>query len=585
MIYRIALALLALPTAAAAGRIRGMVAKHPTTRRELCNDGTTVITGQIVDIHNNCEIYPGEVKVENGVIEDIQHKDDNDSGGENDVFILPGFIDAHVHIESSLLVPSEFARLAVPHGVVATVSDPHEIANVLGVEGVRYMIENAEEVPFHFFFGAPSCVPATTFETAGAEITVDDIIELFQDDRIKMLSEMMNYPGVIWFNDPIVLAKIAAAVAADRPVDGHIPGQSCDDTIAYINHGITTDHETYGFDEAICKIDNGMKVQIREGSGGKNFDVLHPIIDYNPDMTMFCMDDAHPDLLFEHGVDYHVRESIELGHDFCDVLKIASKNPVDHYDLPVGLLRKGDSADFILVDNLADLNVQETWIQGQLVASQGESLIQSVENVTAPNNFGRTSLIGVPDIYHDYEGCVRVIAAEDGALVTGEEFWLTTDPGVQKIVVVNRYDNEAPPAVAYVKGFGLAEGAIASSVAHDSHNIVAVGATDEDIINAVNSIIASKGGLAVSRDGVTETLALPVAGIMSNADAFEVKDQYIALATIVKDELLSPLSDPFMMIAFMALLVIPNLKLSDQGLFDGSTFEFVPVEVPSGECP
>jgi adenine deaminase len=446
---------------------------------------------------------------------------------------------------------------------------------VLGLEGIDFMLENAEQVPFYFFFGAPSCVPATPFETAGAEISVEDIKELFKDSRIKYLSEMMNWPGVL-FDDPVVLEKIQAAVDAGRPVDGHAPGLRGDDAVAYINHGISTDHETYALDEAYDKLGAGMTIMIREGSASRNYDELHPIIGTHPDQVMFCTDDAHPDGLAKGEIDYHVRKSLQLSYDMCDVLKIASKNPVDHYDLPVGLLREGDSADFIVVDNLFDLNVLETWIKGSLVAADGKPLFEGVE-VTPINNFD-ASPIDVSDIARDYSGPVRVIVAFDGLIITDEEVLSTTDPDVLKIVVVNRYF-DAPPAVAFVRGFGLQKGALASSVAHDSHNIVAVGVSDQDIVDAVNRIIDEKGGLAVSADSESHVLPLPIAGLMSNADAAQVVKQYTDLAFIAKQEYGSPLRAPFMTLSFMALLVIPELKLSDLGLFDGSTFQFTDVAV------
>ena len=476
-------------------------------------------------------------------------------------------------------MPSEFARLAVRHGTVATVSDPHEIANVLGRAGIQFMLDNAEQVPFYFFFGAPCCVPATPFETAGAELNVTDIEELFQDDRIKYLSEMMNWPGVL-YDDPIVLAKIKVAKDNGRPVDGHAPGLTGEDAKTYIEHGITTDHECYLFEEATDKLSFGMKIQIRQGSAARNYDVLHPIIDTNPDNVMFCTDDAHPDYLLEQDVDYHVRKSMELGYDIFDVLRIASKNPIEHYSLPVGMLRVGDSADFIVVDSLQhDFNVLETWIKGAKVADQGEALFESVP-VELMNNFKATP-ISVADIARNHSAMpVRVIQVHDGDLITTSEVHNLTEPDVLKLVVVNRYQKNASrhPAVAYTQGFGLHTGAIASSVAHDSHNIVAVGVTDEDIVDAINAVIAVEGGLVVVGNGTTQVLNLPVAGIMSNRDAFFVAEQYSFLDARAK-EYGSPFRAPFMTLSFMALLVIPELKLSDMGLFDGMNFEFVDVEV------
>jgi adenine deaminase len=531
-----------------------------------------IVSGWVVDIYRN-ETFPGVIIIDDGhilKIERVTHEVPKQ-------FILPGFVDSHVHVESSLLIPSEFSRLAVRHGTVATVSDPHEIANVLGVEGINFMLENAETVPFHFFFGAPSCVPATPFETAGSSITLDDIEQLFHDDRIKFLSEMMNYPGVL-NDDPIVLDKIKAALDTGRVVDGHAPGLKGDQARIYASHGITTDHECYMLDEAQDKIKYGMKIQIRYGSAAQNFGVLHPIIGQCPDKAMFCTDDSHPDFLKDREIDYHVRESIKLGYNLFDVLRIASKNPVQHYQLPVGLLREGDSADFIIVDNLSDFNVLETWIMGEKVFQNGTSLLESIAPTLTPNKFA-ARVIDVTDIARNDTGRqVRVIVAEDGMLVTKEEIHLRDDIDVLKLVVLNRYEDHAVPAVAYIKGFNFQRGAIASSVAHDSHNVIAVGWTDEDIVNAINAVIQSKGGLAVSNMGQTDVLPLPIAGLMSSEDGFAVAERYSHLNLLAK-ELGTTFRAPFMTLSFMALLVIPALKLSDQGLFDGTNFTFVDLYV------
>lgn len=527
------------------------------------------VRGRIVDIHNRT-IFSGVVVFNNGVVETVRP----DPSVSEQVYIMPGFIDAHVHIESSLLVPSEFARMAVRHGTVGTVSDPHEIANVCGMDGINFMLDNGEQVPFSFSFGAPSCVPATIFETAGAEITADNIRELFEDERIRYLSEMMNWPGVL-FDDAGVLEKIKIAQECGRPVDGHAPGLIGDQAVTYASHGISTDHECFTLEEAQGKLDLGMKILIREGSAARNYEALHPIIKSHPERVMFCCDDAHPDLLQEGHINHHVRHSVDRGYDLFDVLRIASLNPVEHYSLPIGLLREGDRADFIVVDDLYRFDVLQTWINGIKVAERGTSLIDTIA-VTPINNFSR-STIGVDDIKTDAPERVRVIVAHDGQLVTSEESCSPADPDVLKIVVVNRYD-DAPPAAAYIKGFGLQRGAIASSVAHDSHNVVAVGCSDSDIIGAINAVIESKGGLAVFGGGQAHVLALPVAGLMSTMPAEDVASAYVMLDRRAK-ELGSRLRAPFMTLSFMALLVIPQLKLSDKGLFDGQRFEFVDVDV------
>lgn len=529
---------------------------------------TQAISGKIVDVHER-RIYPGTVVVEGGHILRIEENPD----APTDRFILPGFVDAHVHIESSMLVPSEFARLAVVHGTVATVSDPHEIGNVLGVDGVRYMLDNAARVPFTVAFGAPSCVPATTFETAGAEITPDDIRELMNDPRISYLSEMMNWPGVL-NRDPVVMEKIAIAHAAGKPIDGHAPGLLSDDARRYADHGISTDHECFTLEEALDKIAVGMKILIREGSAARNYDALHPLLASHPEQVMFCSDDMHPDSLVAGHINLLVRRSIALGYDLFDVIRAASVHPVRHYKLNVGLLREGDAADFIVVDGLSDLNVLETWIKGQCVAQNGVSLIKHYSEHVV-NRFDR-SPIDESSIASFAEGTtVRTIVAHDGQLVTSEEHVTLPADDVLKIVVVNRYA-DAPVATGFIRSFALRHGAIASSVAHDSHNIVAVGCSDAAIVTAVNAIIAARGGICVVDGQGPKMLELPVAGLMSTADGYDVARQYTELDAHAK-HLGSDLRAPFMTLSFMALLVIPQLKMSDKGLFDGQTFRFTSV--------
>lgn len=539
--------------------------------------------GHVVDVITG-EIYPGRVHVREGKIASIERT----SQVESDVYIMPGFVDAHVHIESSMLIPSEFARLASVHGTVATVSDPHEIANVLGIEGVRYMIQNGKQVPFHFYFGAPSCVPATRFESAGAALSAADIQELFEVDGLKYLSEMMNYPGVL-NDDQLVLDKLAAAKRWNRPIDGHAPGLRGIEAQKYIDAGISTDHECFSLDEALEKAALGMHILIREGSAAKNYDALHPLLAKHPKLVMFCSDDKHPDALVKGHINEIVKRSvIQHGYDLMDVLRAATLNPVDHYDLEVGLLRPGDSADFITLDNLRDFNVLEVFVRGECIAKNGATLIKSVQ-ADAPNRFeasvksaGQFALSASKQT-----GLIHVIKAEDGQLITQDvkvkplivNGCYAADPArdLLKIAVVNRYRQERP-AVAFVSGFGLKRGAIASCVAHDSHNIIAVGCNDQDIAKAVNLIIAQRGGIAVVDGDQKQGLALPVAGIMSQADGYKVSERYAELDALAK-ALGSNLQAPFMTLSFMALLVIPSLKLSDMGLFDGQNFKFIPLEV------
>lgn len=496
-------------------------------------------------------------------------------------YILPGFIDAHIHIESSMLVPSEFARLAVCHGTVATVSDPHEIANVLGIKGVEFMLDNGGKSGFKFYFGASSCVPATPFETSGAALDAKAVAKLLADPRIRFLSEVMNFPGVI-ARDPEMMAKIDAARAADKPIDGHAPGLRADDLDRYLEAGISTDHEAFSYEEALEKLQKGMKILIREGSAAKNFEALHPLIGLYPQMLMFCSDDRHPDDLLRDHIDAMVRRAVAAGHDLFDVLRIACLNPITHYALNVGQLRVGDSADFIEVDNLSSFNVLTTFIRGKKVFGRGEMFLPSIP--VDPLNRFEAHRKTKEDFAFSCEEQSEVIVAIDHELITHEMkahlacFDHRAQPDVKhdilKIVVVNRYADR-PPAVAFVHGFGLKRGAIASSVAHDSHNIVAVGCSDEEIARAVNLIIDQGGGISATDKKEGEVLPLEVAGIMSRHDAFTVARSYERLGRFAKETLGSTLSSPFMTLSFMALLVIPDLKLSDKGLFDGKNFRFV----------
>lgn len=548
------------------------------------------ISGNLVDVHQE-KIYPATIIVEGGriisIISNIEYQTSN--------YLLPGFIDSHVHIESSMLVPSEFARLAVVHGTVATVSDPHEIANVCGMAGVEFMIENGKTVPFKFNFGAPSCVPATAFETAGAALNSADVEKLLNRADIKYLSEMMNFPGVL-NGDKEVMKKIAAAHRLGKPVDGHAPGLRGALAKQYIGAGISTDHECFTKEEALDKLQKGMKILIREGSAAKNFDALIDLLHDFPDMIMFCSDDKHPDSLVLGHINKLCARAVAKGIDLFKVLKAACINPVLHYKLNVGLLREGDPADFIVVKDMENFEVVKTFINAELVAEDGRSMVSS-QRSTVINNFTcYKKITGDFEVIWKGEKEIPVIEASDGQLITNK---LSTEPtiinntiisnpdkDIIKIVVVNRY-NDAPVANAFIKNFGLKKGAIASSVAHDSHNIVAVGVDDESICRAVNLVIEKQGGISVTLpqplskgEGLNPpvfemVLPLPVGGLMSNEDGYKVAAAYTAIDKMVKEELGSTLSAPFMTLSFMALLVIPHLKLSDKGLFDGDNFRFI----------
>jgi adenine deaminase len=537
-----------------------------------------ILEAQLIDLHLR-QIYPVALEVAAQKIKKITPIDPKPGLP----YLLPGYIDAHVHVESSMLVPSEFARLAVVHGTVATISDPHEIANVCGMQGVEYMIENGKQVPFHFFFGAPSCVPATPFETAGGEINVADIEALMSRPEIRYLAEMMNWPGTV-NRDPEVMEKIRISQHYGKPIDGHAPGLMGELAEKYVAAGPSTDHECFTYTEALGKIKLGMKISIREGSAAKNFDALIDLIDDYPEMLLFCSDDKHPDNLALSHINELVCRAVAKGKNVFDVLRAACINPILHYDLPVGQLREGDGADFIVVQDLEKFAVLATYIRGEKVAENGETRIPRVNNEVI-NHF-HTSIKSPTDFQIPAQGTqVRVIEALDGQLITPEiqgeilvqEGFAFSNPAkdILKITVVNRYQ-DAPPALAFIKNFGLKEGAIASSVGHDSHNIIAVGVDDASICRAVNLLIEAKGGVSAVWGDQEEVLPLPVAGIMSPEDGYEVAAAYTRIDRMAK-AMGSTLNSPFMTLSFMALLVIPDLKLSDKGLFDGKKFGFTDV--------
>ncbi len=533
-----------------------------------------IISGKLVDIIGR-RIFNAKLKIVNSKITEI-----NESGDEYDDYILPGLIDSHVHIESSMLVPTSFARAAVKSGTVATVSDPHEIANVMGIDGVKYMIKNGKKTPFKFYFGAPSCVPATPFETSGAVIDSEGIKKLMASKDIYYLAEMMNFPGVI-YNDEEVIKKIKHAHQANKPVDGHAPGLTGEDLEKYAAQNITTDHECTTVEEAINKIQKGIKIQIREGSAAKNFEILFPLLNSHPDKVMFCTDDCHPDDLVKGHINKIISRAVKNGADIFDVISAATKNPKEHYNLNVGLLQVGDPADFIIVNNLEDFDVRKTYINGDLVYDNGEVLLEKLTEQVV-NNFKckpiSVSNILVPEIGKK----IQVIVANDGDLMTGKETVVpTVDNGnivsdvkrdILKIVVVNRY-KDSKPQVGFIKNFNLKKGAIAGSIAHDSHNIIAIGTNDNEIVNAINKVIENTGGIVACSGNMVKYLKLDVAGLMSTGEAEDVADKYYEVHTMAK-EMGSKLTAPFMTMAFMALLVIPELKIGDKGLFDVSKFDF-----------
>jgi adenine deaminase len=549
------------------------------------------LRGQIIDIPNQ-RIFPGVIEIADGKIVALRE----DQSVTDPGYLCPGFIDAHVHIESSMLTPPEFARIAVTHGTVGTVSDPHEIANVLGIEGVRYMQKLAAQTPCKIHFGIPSCVPATNFETAGATLGPDSIEELCRDESLLHLSEMMNFPGVI-HRDPEVMKKIEIAKQYGKRIDGHAPGLRGEDLKKYVSAGIETDHECFQIDEAREKLSLGQKILIREGSAAKNFEELWPLLNEAPESCMLCSDDKHPDDLMEGHINRLCARAVAHGVPLFNVLRAACVNPVEHYGLRCGLLRPGDPADLIRLHDLVSFEVMETWIDGQLVARGGQSLLPRSKSPRV-NNFQATAKMAsdfalpAPSAASDPASSsplrIRVIEALDGQIITGagEAETLLRDgqivanlrQDILKIAVVNRY-KDAPPAVALVRGVGLKSGAIASSVAHDCHNIVAIGTSDEELARVVNLLIQNEGGIAIVGDGgLEDVLPLPVAGLMSDGYAEDAAIAYARLSQAAQ-ALGSPLHAPYMTLSFLALLVIPALKLSDKGLFDGHKFAFVPVSL------
>ena len=537
------------------------------------------IEGNIVDVIKK-RIFSGKIIIENGKIKSIEPNNNT-----YDHYICPGFVDSHVHVESSMLIPSEFARLALSSGTVAVVSDPHEIANVLGIEGVKFMIENGNTVPLKYFFCAPSCVPATPFETSGAELSASDIDKLMNEHPIIALGEMMNFPGVIQgFSD--VIDKLNVSKKHNLPIDGHIPGVMGDDLEKYANFGISTDHECFSIDEALEKIELGMKILIREGSAARNFEALFPLIDKYPEMVMLCTDDSHPDDLVNKGhINKILRMGVKQGVNIFNLLRAATINPIKHYNLPVGILQEGDMADFVVLNNLTEFNIIETYIDGKPAFSNNRILFNHIETKEI-NNFNRNTHITAKELLLEDKNCaIKVIEAMDGSLLTSSftsklesaDGYLKADStkDILHISVLNRYQ-ESKPVNGFINGFGLKNCAIASTVAHDSHNIIAIGTNPEILADSINELIDCKGGIVFVNGHNRYIIPLEFAGLMTNMDGQKVAHLYEAINTAVSASGCK-LKAPFMTMSFMALLVIPELKIGDKGLFDINSFDFVDI--------
>jgi adenine deaminase len=530
------------------------------------------ITGYLVDIHNR-DIYPAAISINGTRIENVERKN-----AAQDIYIMPGLIDSHIHIESSMITPGAFATTAVKHGTCGVVSDPHEIANVLGISGVEFMIDDAKKVPLGFFFGAPSCVPATSFESNGANLDHEEVRKLLELNEIKYLSEMMNFQGVI-NDDKEVLSKLDCARRLNKPIDGHAPGLSGELLKKYITAGITTDHECSNLEEAKEKIFMGMKILIREGSAAKNLNSLKELFNTNPDKLMLCSDDLHPETLKERHINKLIAGLISEGYNTFDVIRSATFNPSEHYNLNAGLLRQGDYADFILVDSLTKMNVQETWIKGKKVFGDGHVYFKYKAGRPV-NNFNCGPVKESDILVKNRQGKIRIIVAVEGELLTSEKHsssglleYVKPDINndVLKIVVKDRY-KDSSPAIGFINGFGIKKGAFASSIAHDSHNIIAIGTNDRDIVNSINEIVRLKGGLSVAIGPTVQSLQLNIGGIMTTRSCEEIAYDYINLNKLLKS-MGCEMKAPFMTLSFMALLVIPELKIGDRGLFDVKKFE------------
>lgn len=533
------------------------------------------IEGNIVDIHTDT-IYPAKITVNNGIIIDITK-----NNGHYNEFIIPGLVDSHVHIESSLLIPSRFAEIAVTHGTIAVVSDPHEIANVCGLEGIKFMIDNGKTTPFIFSFGAPSSVPSTIFESNGAIIGPSEINTLFKKFKLNYLSEVMNYPGVI-NGDIEIIRKLNIARKFRKKIDGHAPEVKGISLKQYAKYGIETDHECSNIDEAIEKINLGIKILIREGSAANNFEELSPLIDLYPSKVMLCTDDFHADLLLRFHINELIKRGLKKGLNLFNLLRAASLNPKDHYNLPIGLLRVNESADFAIIDNLTDFNIIQTWIKGIAVFSNSKVHFKS-KRVKIINNFKvepitYDQLAILPkgnkiQVINLIEGELITLKSIENAKIVNNEVISDIANDILKLVVINRYKRKAIPVICFVKNFGLKSGAIASSISHDSHNIIAVGTNDEDLLSSINKLISNKGGLIATSGNSSVLLTLEIAGLMSQKSISIVSTKLNKLNNLVKS-FGCKLKSPFMTLSFLSLIVIPHLKLSDKGLFDVDSFSF-----------
>lgn len=544
----------------------------PATLNVSCTRKTMKLKGNLVDVFTE-DVYPAEVTFDKEIVS-IQKIDQ-----EQSLYILPGFIDSHIHIESSMLCPSRFAEAAIPHGTTCTISDPHEIANVVGMEGIEYMIKDAQVLKV--YYTAPSCVPATAFETSGGTITDKDIDTLFKRYNLISLGEVMNFPGVILKNYEI-MKKIAVAKKYEKPIDGHAPGLSGADLKAYCDQGISTDHECTSLEEAQEKQNLGMKIMIREGTAPKN---LKALLGLDYDRCFLVSDDLHAEDLQKGHIDCLLKKAVSHGIDPVKAVKMVTINPAEHYSLNNGVIAPQRAADIVLVDDLSQFSVKKVFIDGVLQAVDGKPLF-TVNPIQLKSTLS-TTRVSPSDYAVRSENPtvkVRVITVVEGQLCTkASEAYLSCENGVVltdteqdilKLAVVERYGHNRI-AIAFVRGFGLKEGALASSVAHDSHNIICVGVSDRCMAEAVVTLRDIEGGI-VSCNTETRFLKLPVGGLMSYEPVDTVAEYHKEVEEYAQ-KMGCTLENPFMQLSFLALLVIPELKLSDKGLFDSERFAFVDV--------
>lgn len=543
-------------------------------------NNTATFRGHIVDLVAR-RIFDGEMTVKNGKIDSFKECEVEASAP----YYLPGFIDSHVHVESSMMTPVEFARIALRHGTIGAVCDPHEIANVMGTEGIDLMLDLAKLADFRFAFGMPSCVPSCSkdIETSGFVLGADVVAEYMKRDDIYFLAEMMNFPGVI-NGDPEVMAKIESAKANGKPIDGHAPGLVGEERARYASAGIYSDHECTSIETGRSAVACGMTVQIREGSAAKDYAALAPLIAEAPGHVMFCTDDCHPNDFVRGHIDRIVRRAISEGYDVLDVLTAACLTPVKHYNIPAGLMQVGDPADFIVLTDLTPhFRVIKSYINGvKVYSSKGqytanlmlERSVQVQKNLVQHmiNNFNAHAITEA-DIARTPQAEEHIIVASDGSLFTLHEQGPVT-PDVQKLVVIDRYSGQAVPKVAYIRGFGITHGAVAQTIAHDCHNIVAVGSDDKELVRVINRVIEMKGGIVVSDGTDIEDLPLPIGGLISPLCGHELAFRCDLLNEVIQ-RAGCQFHSPFITLGFMCLPVIPQLKLTDKGLFDSVNFLFV----------